>query len=109
MNMSKTKPKENTEILRIIMKYSLYEEISVKPVFLFAKRTPYGLPIPGLFEEFTVNARVSEEDYNMIQLGDYCSRIIIKELELPFKCYIASAWSDLKNSIYHITLYFACK
>ncbi len=113
---SKVKPKENSAILDIILKYKLYQEIAIKPVYRFKDSYyPYGIPIPGIFEEFTIDVNVSEEDYNKLEAGDYYSNLVVKYITLPFKCYVqSSGWhfeptQYMTKKIYNIALYFANK
>lgn len=115
-NTSKIKPKENPAILDIILKYKLYQEISIKPQFYWKHSfPPYGIPIPGVYEEPIISAKISKEDFNKLQMGDYCSSLNINGIELPFRCYVWSlGWYfemkyDNPREIFDITLHFANK
>jgi len=116
MSTSKIKPKENSAILDIILKYKLYQEIAIKPVYRFKDSYyPYGIPIPGVFEEFIIDSEISEDDFTKLQIGDYYSNLVYKHITLPFKCYVQSLeWHFELNQyntkkICSLILYFANK
>lgn len=108
-NISKVEHKENPFILDIILKYKLYQEFKIEPHFI----TVYGLYIDTMFRNgykpFRITARIEEEDFNKIQIGNYLTDITVNNIRIPHHCYISSVSMNLNYPYfnhYEITLYF---
>jgi hypothetical protein len=109
-NTFKVEHKENSFILDIILKYKLYQEFKIEPVFITMSDW-YGsvYNFKSGYKPFEVTARISKDDFDKVQIGNFLSDINIERLNIPHKCYIGSTSMNINypySNHYEITLYF---
>lgn len=102
---SKIKFEKNPYIVDIIMKYELYLQIKIKPVFT---KSVYGCsyPIPNCFEPFEINAVISKEDFDKVDTGHFIDDITINGLKIPHMCSIKGYSYNHNMNYYEINLSF---
>ena len=101
---SKINFEKNPYIVDIIMKYKLYSQIKIEPVFIKVYGKSY--PVPNCFKPFEINARISKEDFDKIKIGDFIDDVVINDLKIPHMCSVKGCnWSD-GYDLYEINLSF---
>lgn len=103
--ISKVKLKRNPYIVDIIMKYKLYPQIKIEPVFI---KSVFGSshPIPNCFEPFEINSRITKEDFDKIDIGHFIDDITINRLKIPHMCSIKGYSYNHNMNFYEINLSF---
>lgn len=102
----KIQPKRNPYIVDIIMKYKLYLQIKIKPVFIKSIIFGRSYPIPNCFEPFEISARITKEDFDKIHIGHFIDDITINGLKIPHMCSIKGFSYNDNMNFYEINLSF---